>query len=615
MPARSVVIAEQTKFDGESRRRLFPNEYAQLTGRAGRRGLDTRGYAVALYSPWVSCPEVVDLITGDLLPIRSAFTPRYNTVASLWDGTGAGRERLVRLFASSLRQFQLNDELKEAAAEVETLRQAAAALHFTCPYEGIPDEAVVEYIDLRRQLAEARKRQQRAEEDAARVSRQAVRPPWPVPAPQDVRREMQRFSGGELVYVSGNRQADRPDPDAGLPDPEPSPGSWGVFLRRHGGGPGLVLLDGRVEHVDRWADVTRLPEGKPAVDLPEPLREVPGPVADARALVGPRAWRGLQAEISRLDLPDLPAQEAHRIAAVREQAGHAAGSAAARAAEAAGAVAGLQRSIDGHPCHPCPIRADHERALRRETAALRRLAEAEANATQLEAAAASQAGRTLDALTGVMARFGVLAPAPARAPGDVSPGGADGVLRPTERSAVLSRVYDPNGLLLVNLIWAGYFDHLAPAELMEVLSWFSYDREGPRWNRHQLTSRLRELRPRLGEAIDAVQEEEAKAGLAITTGPNPDFYGPVLAWGRGATFADLLDRIPIGEGDLLLALNKTLDLGTQVREALRVGAPDDRDARSLAAKLEVGDGLLRRGIVAQSLRLATSPPVPDPTPV
>jgi hypothetical protein len=102
--------------------------------------------------------------------------------------------------------------------------------------------------------------------------------------------------------------------------------------------------------------------------------------------------------------------------------------------------------------------------------------------------------------------------------------------------------------------------------------------------------------------------------MAVTGGPNPGFFGPVLAWCRGAIFGDLLERIPLSEGDLLLALNKTLDLATQLREALRLGAPNDLNARALAAKLEVGDGLLRRGIVAQSLRLATGAPAADPEP-
>ena len=200
----------------------------------------------------------------------------------------------------------------------------------------------------------------------------------------------------------------------------------------------------------------------------------------------------------------------------------------------------------------------------------------------------------------MMARFGALAAAPAPEPARPAAGDApEAVLVPNERTAVLSRIYDGNGLLLVNLIWAGHFDHLAPAELMELLSWFCYDREAPRWNRHQLTTRLWDLRPLVGESIAAIQAEESRAGLALTTGPNPGFHGPVLAWCRSATFAELLDRIPLSEGDLLLALNKTLDLAAQMREALRAGAPNEVNARSLAAKLEVGDGLLRRGIVAQ----------------
>jgi superfamily II RNA helicase len=226
-------------------------------------------------------------------------------------------------------------------------------------------------------------------------------------------------------------------------------------------------------------------------------------------------------------------------------------------------------------------------------AAIRALAEAEHHVAALERTTASQAEATLDALTGVLQRFGYLA-------GDT--------LTPNEKSAVLSRVYDPNGLLLVDLVWRGAFAHLAPAEFMELLSWYCYDREGPRWNRNQLSPRLWEVRAEVENATAAVQRAERRVGLAITTGFNPDFFGPVLSWCRGAPFAELREHVPISEGDLLLALNKTLDLATQVREALRAGAPNHLDARALAAKLEIGDRLLRRGIVAQSLRLATGVP-------
>src|SRR6266542_2478167 len=53
MPARTVVIGEMLKFDGTARRLLTPNEYRQMTGRAGRRGIDERGVSLLIYSPWV----------------------------------------------------------------------------------------------------------------------------------------------------------------------------------------------------------------------------------------------------------------------------------------------------------------------------------------------------------------------------------------------------------------------------------------------------------------------------------------------------------------------------------------------------------------------------------
>src|SRR5437867_1191826 len=54
MPARSVVIEKLTKFTGERHEMLTPGEYSQLTGRAGRRGIDAVGYAVVCWSPWVA---------------------------------------------------------------------------------------------------------------------------------------------------------------------------------------------------------------------------------------------------------------------------------------------------------------------------------------------------------------------------------------------------------------------------------------------------------------------------------------------------------------------------------------------------------------------------------
>jgi superfamily II RNA helicase len=104
MPARSVVLGSMSKFDGTQMRLLTPNEYQQLTGRAGRRGLDAKGTAVIPYSPWDVFEEAFALLTGPLQPVTSAFTVRYNTILNLWSPGDLQRLRIA--LAASLREFQ-----------------------------------------------------------------------------------------------------------------------------------------------------------------------------------------------------------------------------------------------------------------------------------------------------------------------------------------------------------------------------------------------------------------------------------------------------------------------------------------------------------------------------
>ncbi len=104
MPARSVVVGSLSKFDGVGMRLLTPNEYQQLTGRAGRRGMDERGAAIIPYSPWEPFEPSFTALTGRLLPVNSAFSMRYNSVLNLW--RGGDIRRLRGDVASSFREFQ-----------------------------------------------------------------------------------------------------------------------------------------------------------------------------------------------------------------------------------------------------------------------------------------------------------------------------------------------------------------------------------------------------------------------------------------------------------------------------------------------------------------------------
>src|SRR5437660_1868319 len=104
MPARTVVVGSLSKFDGQEMRLLTPNEYRQLTGRAGRRGMDIRGAAVIPYSPWEPFEESFRRITGELLPVTSSFVIRYNSILNLW--RPGDIQHLRRICASSFREYQ-----------------------------------------------------------------------------------------------------------------------------------------------------------------------------------------------------------------------------------------------------------------------------------------------------------------------------------------------------------------------------------------------------------------------------------------------------------------------------------------------------------------------------
>ena len=101
MPARSVVIDKPTKYDGQRIAPLTAVQYTQLTGRAGRRGIDDRGWAVMLWSRDCSFSDVASLAASRAFELRSAFRPTYNMVAGLLGRmpVEAARDLMARSFA------------------------------------------------------------------------------------------------------------------------------------------------------------------------------------------------------------------------------------------------------------------------------------------------------------------------------------------------------------------------------------------------------------------------------------------------------------------------------------------------------------------------------------
>jgi ATP-dependent RNA helicase HelY len=130
MPARTVVLDSLSKFNGESHELLEPSDYTQLTGRAGRRGIDTEGTAVVLFSPYVPFDQVAGIAAKGSNPLRSSFSPNYNMAVNLIarykrDTAHELLDASFANFSTDQRIGQLRENLEDRKGDVRTFREAA----------------------------------------------------------------------------------------------------------------------------------------------------------------------------------------------------------------------------------------------------------------------------------------------------------------------------------------------------------------------------------------------------------------------------------------------------------------------------------------------------------
>jgi ATP-dependent RNA helicase HelY len=314
MPARSVVLERLVKFNGETHADITPAEYTQLTGRAGRRGIDIEGHAVVLYNRGLDPLAVGGLASTRTYPLKSSFRPTYNMAVNLVGQVG--RQTAREILETSFAQFQADRAVVGMALTVKRNEEALAgyAESMTCSRGDFTAYAALrnEIRDIEKEAAKARSASRRAE---AAVSLEKLRP-------------------GDVIRIPGGRRS-----------------GYAIVIQGNAGGkkdsasPTVLTSDAQVRRLT--------------------LIDVPTPVDPVINLSVPKHFNARNAK-SRKDLAaTLRIKVPHDPPPARH--GGSAGSGEEQR------VSQLRRQMRAHPCHGCPERENHARwaerwwRLRRET--------------------------------------------------------------------------------------------------------------------------------------------------------------------------------------------------------------------------------------------------------
>jgi ATP-dependent RNA helicase HelY len=531
MPARTVVIEKLDKWNGETHANLTAGEYTQLTGRAGRRGIDVEGHAVVMWQPGMDPGAVAGLASTRTYPLNSSFRPSYNMAVNL---TGwAGRARASALLESSFAQFQADRGVVGLARQVRKNRQAMAdlAAAMTCDKGDF-----AEYAQLRRTLSYREGDLSRARASSRRA--EAVR-------------SLALLRPGDIIRVPGGRRA-------GLAVVL-QPGLHQARGANAGRGPAGRDGAGHRVPADRGADSGN---GRPAGPGPLVLTEgrqvkrlaiadfpVPPEVVDKIRIPN---WFSPRSPEHR---KDLAATMRNRLAGRGGSGG--AGKGRVRASDNGHAdhddgpeeIAELRRRLRRHPCHDCPDREDHARYAERYI----RLARETETVEHRVAGRSHVIARTFDRVCRVLERLGYL-------DGD----------KVTVDGRRLAGLYSELDLLAAECMRRGLWDGLSPAELAACVSALSFesrqpdDASPPRLPKGRPPEVLAEM-VRTWSDLDQLEKDN---DLSFLRGPDFGFAWAAYRWARGVKLENVLAESPdLTPGDFVRSVKQLIDLLDQIASA------------------------------------------------
>ncbi len=550
MPARSVVLERLVKYNGEAHVDLTPGEFTQLTGRAGRRGIDVEGHAVVVWMPELDPTRVAGLAGARTFPLRSSFAPEYNMAINLIGRLGlpGAKNLLERSFA----QFQTDRSVVGQHRELDTARRTLGKIDLEVagrassagvePGDLASDDATVVttpttsddyhgflgYMRLR-EVIRTRERELKFEK---RMTAQATTVD-----------ELSALKRGHVIALHGGRHRGLAvviEPATERRDPKPMVLCEDAWCGRVGTGdflnPPEVLGNMRLpRQVDRRT-------GRGRRDLASSLRAT-----------GIDVPRGRQSRRS-------PAADDRELGLLRSR-------------------------LRAHPAHQLPAGDELFRLAERRNRIDREIAVLSESVNKRT----STLSVTFDRIVAVLTELGYLLDGP------------EGLVV-TDSGRTLSRVYSESDLLICECIRAQVWDALTPPELAAVVSAVVYESRRDSYSGPDLVTGHREVRDAL-QATHRVWRTlahlESRHTVGVTREPDAGFATAMYTWASGRSLAEALaaagDRgRPLPAGDFVRWSRQVIDLLEQIR---MTAGGEGRLARS--AKSAVG--CIKRGVVAVEL--------------
>jgi ATP-dependent RNA helicase HelY len=299
MPARTVVLERLVKYNGEAHVDITAGEYTQLTGRAGRRGIDVEGHAVVVWHPDLDPASLAGLASTRTYPLRSSFRPSYTMAVGLVARMGKSRAR--DLLETSFAQFQADRSVVGLAAAIRK-EQATAQGYLSTLSCHLGD--FEEYSRLRHELSQREKSINRERGQQHR---------------HDVEQTLRSLQIGDVITVRSGR---RPGPAVVVAVDDPAHGS------AH---PTVVTLDRRMRRIS--------------------AAEFSDPIVVLDRLKVPRGFSSRSA-VDRRNL-------ASSLRELTRSAHHTTSKRGPRAEDEE--ILRLREAVRRHPCHGCDDREQHAR--------------------------------------------------------------------------------------------------------------------------------------------------------------------------------------------------------------------------------------------------------------